>query len=210
MSMVRLLLIRHCESTWNSQGRIQGQQDPPLSAEGEAQAQAVAARLSSESLGGVYCSDLARGYDTARAIAAPHDAVAVRDADLRERGYGDWEGRRLADLMADKAAWEQHRRDPHWAPPGAEDGPALFRRTQAALRRIVHRHEGQTVAVVMHGGGLRMYFCHLFDLPLERYWQVTVGHAGLSIVEWRGTLPTLILWNDTHHLTGIPAASTIY
>ena len=208
--MVRLLLVRHCQSTWNSQGRIQGQQDPPLSVEGQAQAQALADRLAGESLGGLYCSDLARSYDTARAIGARHDATAVRDADLRERGYGAWEGRRLSDLMANTADWEQHRHDPEWAPAGAEDGPALYRRTQAALRRIVHRHEGETVAVVMHGGGMRMYFCHLFDLPLERYWQVTVGHASLSIVDWSDTLPTLIVWNDTHHLTGIPAASTIY
>ena len=208
--MVRLLLVRHCQSTWNSQGRIQGQQDPPLSVEGQAQAQAVAERLAGESLGGLYCSDLARSYDTARAIGARHDATAVRDADLRERGYGAWEGRRLSDLMANTADWEQHRHDPQWAPAGAEDGPALYRRTQAALRRIVHRHEGETVAVVMHGGGMRMYFCHLFDLPLERYWQVTVGHASLSVVDWHDTLPTLIVWNDTHHLTGIPAASTIY
>ncbi len=208
--MVRLLLVRHCQSTWNSQGRIQGQQDPPLSVEGQAQAQALAERLAGESLGGLYCSDLARSYDTARVIGARHDATAVRDADLRERGYGAWEGRRLSELMANTADWEKHRHDPEWAPAGAEDGPALYRRTQAALRRIVHRHEGETVAVVMHGGGMRMYFCHLFDLPLERYWQVTVGHASLSIVDWSDTLPTLIVWNDTHHLTGIPAASTIY
>ena len=52
--MVRLLLIRHCQSTWNSQGRIQGQQDPPLSTEGEAQAQAIAERLRAESLGAMY------------------------------------------------------------------------------------------------------------------------------------------------------------
>ena len=208
--MVRLLLVRHCQSTWNSQGRIQGQQDPPLSVEGQAQAQALAERLAGEALGGLYCSDLARSYDTARVIGARHDATAVRDADLRERGYGAWEGRRLSQLMANAADWEKHRHDPQWAPAGAEDGPALYRRTQAALRRIVHRHEGETVAVVMHGGGMRMYFCHLFDLPLERYWQVTVGHASLSIVDWSDTLPTLIVWNDTHHLTGIPAASTIY
>ena len=74
--------------------------------------------------------------------------------------------------MANAAEWEQHRHDPDWAPAGAENGPDLYRRTQAAMRRIVHRHEGLTVAVVMHGGGLRMYFCHLFGLSLEHYWQV--------------------------------------
>lgn len=148
--MVRLLLIRHCQSTWNSQGRIQGQQDPPLSHEGIKQAQGLGERLRGESLAGIYCSDLARGYATAQAIAAAHDMPPVRDSDLRERGYGAWEGRRLADLMADTAEWERHRHDPQWAPAGAENGPELYRRTQAALRRIVHRHEAETVAVVMH------------------------------------------------------------
>ena len=208
--MVRLLLVRHCQSTWNSQGRIQGQQDPPLSDEGQSQARALRERLHGESLSGIYCSDLARSYDTARAIATPHNLISVRDSDLRERGYGIWEGQRLDDLMANTAEWEQHRHDPDWAPAGAENGPELYRRTQAAMRRIVHRHEDQTVAVVMHGGGLRMYFCHLFGLSLEHYWQVSIAHASLSIVDWHNNLPTLILWNDTHHLTGIPSTSTIY
>jgi broad specificity phosphatase PhoE len=208
--MVRLLLVRHCQSTWNSQGRIQGQQDPPLSDEGQSQARALRERLHDETLSGIYCSDLARSYDTARAIATPHNAISVRDSDLRERGYGAWEGQRLDDLMASTAEWEQHRHDPDWAPAGAENGPDLYRRTQAAMRRIVHRHEDQTVAVVMHGGGLRMYFCHLFGLSLEHYWQVSIAHASLSIVDWQDNLPTLILWNDTHHLTGIPSTSTIY
>lgn len=208
--MVRLLLVRHCQSTWNSQGLIQGQQDPPLSPEGEAQARAIAERLGTESLGALYCSDLARSYDTAQAIGALHDLDAVRDCDLRERGYGSWEGQRLSDLMANTAVWEQHRHNPDWATAGAENGPALYQRTQAALRRIVHRHEGETVAVVMHGGGLRMYFCHLFDLALDHYWQVNVAHASLSIVDWHETVPTLILWNDSHHVSSIPAASTIY
>ena len=207
---MRLLLVRHCQSTWNSQGRIQGQQDPPLSDEGLSQARALGERLSGESLAGIYSSDLARSYDTAQAIAASHDLIVARDCDLRERGYGVWEGQELSLLMANAAEWQQHRHNPKWAPQGAENGPQLFQRTQAALRRIVHRHEGETAVVVMHGGGLRMYFCHLFGLSLEHYWQVTVGHASLSIVEWEETQPTLILWNDTHHLTGIPAASTIY
>lgn len=134
----------------------------------------------------------------------------MRDPDLRERGYGAWEGRRLADLMANATEWERHRHDPHWAPEGAENGTELSQRTQAALRRIVHRHGEETVAVVMHGGGLRMYFCHLFGLSLEHYWQVSIDHASLSIVDWQETSPTLVLWNDTHHLSGVPAASTIY
>jgi broad specificity phosphatase PhoE len=208
--MVRLLLARHCQSTWNGKGLIQGQKDPPLSAEGEAQARALGERLQSETLGGLYCSDLARGYQTAQAIGACHDLIAVRDADLRERGYGAWEGQPLADLMANTVEWEKHRRDPDWAPVGAENGPALYQRTQAALRRIVHRHEGQTVAVVMHGGGLRMYFCHVFGLSLEHYWQVTVSHAGLSIVDWQDNEATLIAWNDSHHVSGLAATSTIY
>lgn len=208
--MVRLLLVRHCQSTWNSEGRIQGQQDPPLSNAGKTQARALAERLNGETLAGVYSSDLARSHDTAQAIAAKHDKIVARDSDLRERGYGIWEGQELAKLMAISAEWEQHRHNPMWAPTGAENGPELYQRTQAALRRIVHRHEGETVVVVMHGGGLRMYFCHLFGLSLEHYWQVTVGHASLSIVDWEGTVPTLVLWNDTHHLTGIPTASTIY
>ncbi len=208
--MVRLFLIRHCQSTWNDDGRIQGQQDPPLSVAGREQAQALGRRLRGEPLAAVYCSDLSRGYQTGKAIAAPHGQTPVQDTDLRERRYGVWEGQPLTGLMADTAAWERHQHDPAWAPKGAENGPELYRRTQAALERIVRRHEGDTVAVVMHGGGMRMYFCCLFGLSLEHYWQVTVSHGSISVIDWQAVLPTLIQWNDTHHLTVAPGASTIY
>ena len=125
--MVRLLLVRHCQSTWNSQGRIQGQQDPPLSAEGEAQARAIGERLGEESLGAIYCSDLARSYITACAIGELHELLVVRDRDLRERGYGCWEGQRLVDLMANTADWDQHCSNPKWAPARSRGRPRALR-----------------------------------------------------------------------------------
>src|SRR5690242_596043 len=89
----RLLLVRHGESTWNADGRIQGQLDPPLSERGVAQAREVAERFAGHRLAGLYSSDLARTWQTAVAIGAVVGIDPVPEPGLREIALGEWEGK---------------------------------------------------------------------------------------------------------------------
>ena len=164
-----LVLVRHGETTWNVEGRLQGQQlpGPSLSERGKEQARAMAQALSS--VGGMsacYCSDLARAVETAEAIAAaaataPSPLLEVRQLPaLRERDVGRLlEGVRRADAaQAAPQAFDALRRSAREPslelPGGGESINALAARVGAALLGIARAHPGERVVVVSHGGAI--------------------------------------------------------
>ena len=155
----RLLIVRHGESEWNRQGRWQGWEDSALTAEGEAQARQRGAEL--EAAGhrfvAVYTSDLMRAARTADLLAAALDVPApVRDAQLRERFGGEWQGRTSEEIDAGwpgaRAAW---RRGDLAAPPGGETDDVVLGRVRTALARIDEASPAGSVLVVTHHGVVR-------------------------------------------------------
>ena len=157
--MRRLLIVRHGESEWNRQGRWQGWEDIALTAEGEAQARRRGAEL--EAAGhrfvAVYTSDLVRAARTADVLAAALDVPSVvRDAELRERFGGAWQGRTREEIDAgwpgERAAW---RRGALAAPPGGETDAAVLERVRTALARLDAASAPGAVLVVTHHGVVR-------------------------------------------------------
>jgi broad specificity phosphatase PhoE len=137
-----LLLVRHGETDWNAEGRLQGHTDRPLSDYGRRQAQQLAAELDGEELVAIYSSDLARARETAEIVGRRLGLPTVFDPDLREKDWGTWEGltaaeRDRVELVGEST--EAHRD-----------------RILDALRRISERHPGDgCVLVVTHGGSMR-------------------------------------------------------
>jgi broad specificity phosphatase PhoE len=136
-----LLLVRHGETDWNAEGRLQGHTDTPLNELGRRQARALAEELAGDGIEAVYSSDLARARETAEIVGARLGLPVALEPDLRERDWGTWEGltgaeRERVELVAE--ATEEHRE-----------------RTLHALRAIASRHAGGRVLVVTHGGSLR-------------------------------------------------------
>src|ERR1700687_1956837 len=131
--MSRVILVRHGESVLNQQQCYSGQQDTPLTPLGEAQHTKLRARLASEALGRVVCSDLARCRTLAAPIAADHGLAAEPLADLREAGFGVWEGLTYDAAMArDRQAMVAFNRDQvDCAPPGGESLAALAARVRS-------------------------------------------------------------------------------
>jgi broad specificity phosphatase PhoE len=147
----RLLLVRHGESTWNAEGRWQGQADPPLSAAGERQARAATAPLDGLDLDGVWSSDLARAARTA-AILAGSDRPVHLEPGLRERDVGAWAGLTRDELDATHPGWSSDG----WRPDGWEDDDALAARCRPALDEVAASlGDGGTALVVSHGGVIR-------------------------------------------------------
>jgi broad specificity phosphatase PhoE len=140
--VTELLLVRHGETDWNADGRLQGQTDRPLSDFGRRQAQQLAEELADEKLEAIYASDLARARVTAEIVAARLGLPVLVDADLREKDWGNWEG--LTSVERDRVEFvgestEEHRE-----------------RILRALRRIADCHpDGGRVLVVTHGGSVR-------------------------------------------------------
>ncbi len=140
--MTTLLLVRHGETDWNAEGRLQGQTDRPLSDYGRRQAQQLAGGLESEEVEAIYSSDLARARETAEIVGERLGLTVELDPDLREKDWGTWEG--LTALERDRVEFVGESTEEHQE------------RILRALRRISERHPGERrVLVVTHGGSMR-------------------------------------------------------
>jgi alpha-ribazole phosphatase len=201
----RILLVRHGETTWNQQSRLQGQVDTPLSVRGEQQAARLGERLAKEEIDAVYASDLERAWRTAEIAVASRGLAVQRSPVWRELGFGDWEGLTYDDVVRrDPELARRRLADPaHVAPPGGENLNDLAQRLMPAAARLRDAHEGQTVLLVTHGGPLRVLACVLLGLDLNRAWRFEATNCGLSSVRWYEWAPVIELWNDTLHLADL-------
>lgn len=153
-----ILLIRHGETQAAVRGEmfpmVDGQGDPPLRAEGEAQALAVAERLKTEPIAAIYVTTMQRTHQTARPLAAALGHAPRIEPDLREVFLGDWDGGEYRfRAAANDPAFVRAREREEWGEiPGAETTAALHKRVSLGLGRIAAAHADQMVAVVVHGG----------------------------------------------------------
>lgn len=200
---LRVFLVRHGQTLWNAEGRMQGSSDVPLSPLGHLQADAVAARLSSETLAAVYSSDLSRAAQTAQRIADRHGLNVVQTDLLRETCLGDWEGLTDEQIIAAGAreALANYRRDPvSFRPPGSEPVDKVGARIYQAMAAVSADHPGQAVAIVGHGGSLRALFCQALGAPLRCMFGIRMDNASLSLIEHGPTRSFVHFINDTGHL----------
>lgn len=205
MESTLILAIRHGETAWNREGRLQGHLDLPLNALGERQARRLGEAMAEQPLDAIYASDLDRAHVTARHLAAPHGLPVTLDARLRERGFGAYEGRLWAEIEAEapEAALRWRRRDPDFAPPGGESLTVFSARCIAAVTELAVAHPGQTIAVVAHGGVMDCLYraATRLDLQAPRSW--VLGNASVNRLLFSPQGFTLVGWNDDQHLQGL-------
>lgn len=200
----RILAIRHGETAWNVDTRVQGHLDLPLNDTGRWQATRMAAALADEGIEVIYTSDLWRAHDTAQALAEVIGLAPIPDAGLRERCFGHFEGLTFAEIGArwpeDARRWM--RRDPAFGPTGGERLVDFYARIEATATRLVAAHPGQTVALVAHGGVMDCLYRAALRLALDapRTWQL--GNASINRLLYTPGGFTLVGWNDTSHLDG--------
>lgn len=201
----RLCLVRHGETAWNTERRLQGHIDIPLNDNGLAQAEATARSLSGHAFAALYSSDLQRARQTAAAITRRHGLDAAHDARLRERHYGFFQG--LTYDEAERRHPEFYRRfkarDPALAfPECGESLGAFAARVRAALDDIVGRHVGETVLVVTHGGVLDIAHRIVAAKPLDSVRDFAIPNAALNWIEHEAGRWRLLAWADERHLEG--------
>lgn len=205
--MTHLYIIRHARSTWNAEGRVQGQANPPLDEVGRRQAQAVAARLRPESFEALYSSPLARARETAEAIAALRRLTVQYDDRLMEWHMGEWSGLAGTDIEAWRAAHpdRNHRVD---GPPGGESRPALVARAAAVFADILAAHSGDQskVAVVSHGGLFSAYVAHLLNLTPESTVSFHSNNTAISHIRLHDGRVAILALNDDRHLDSLVIA----
>jgi len=203
MEATRIIAVRHGETPWNVDARIQGQLDIQLNDNGRWQARRVGRALSSEQIAAVYSSDLGRAHETARAIGDASGLPVVPHPGLRERRFGLFEGKTFDEIHQ---TWPDHalswkKRIPEWAPPeGGESLLQLRERVSRTVSDLASRHRGEQIAVVAHGGVLDALYRIATgqDVDSPRTWQLPNG--AINRLLWTPEGFTLVGWSDTQHL----------
>ena len=195
----RLCLVRHGETAWNAEGRVQGQLDIALSEAGLAQARCIAAALPEERFSALYASDLERVRQTAEPVAAKLGLGMRLDSRLRERHYGIFQGLTYAEAKAtlpeDYARFKA--KDPDFAFRDGETLRAFFSRAIECLTEIEQRHPGEEVLVFTHGGVLEMAYRHATGCGLSTPRTFELPNAAFNWIEnWK-----VLGWADCDHLS---------
>jgi len=201
-----ILLIRHGETAWNAVRRLQGHIDIDLNQEGQRQAAATARALAGEKLDAIISSDLKRALQTAEAIAAHHHVPLHVDPDLRERGYGAFEGLLYTEIAErypeDFAAWQARHVEavmPH-GERKAESFRQFYERSIAALASWAGKHPGQAIAVVAHGGVLECAYRAATGMSLDRPRDFQVKNASINRFTFEHGKLLLSQWGEVAHL----------
>lgn len=203
MDATRLIVVRHGETAWNVDTRIQGHLDIPLNATGLWQARQLGDALAGEAISAIYTSDLLRARRTAQAVADTTGAALVDEPGLRERAFGSFQGRTFAEVETEhpEQARRWRQRDPDYAPDGGESLRVLRERVVDTTHRLAARHPGELVLLVTHGGVLDVLYraATRQDIQAPRTWQL--GNAAINRLLWtHGHGLSLVGWADTQHL----------
>ena len=201
--MSRWLIVRHAETLWNLEGRVQGQTDISLSKEGFRQAEALRTRLALlPDIHAAYSSDLKRSIETARTILRGRDLSHSLSPELREFSHGRWEGMTHQEAEeADPILYAEmlKRPDDYTSLGGENIRDVIARVSSFVLRLKTAQPTDETLLIVGHGGSLRVLFTVLLELPSPAARLFSLDSASLSVVDCYPDNPVLRLLNDTSH-----------
>lgn len=196
-----LALVRH--AVIGDTGKVLSGRTPglDLSEEGRAQAKAAGERLAAFPVTAVYASPIERTTQTAEAVAEPHDLSVEPLEGVVEGDYGDWMGRKLADL-AKEDLWKVVQRTPSQMRfPGGESIPEMQARVVQALDDVVDRHRGEVAVVVSHFDPIKAAVAHYLGLALDLYQRIVVGPASVTMFAFPPAgAPVLLTLNNTEAL----------
>jgi len=201
----RVILIRHGETDWNVEGRIQGHLPIPLNERGLAQAEAVAARLETVPFAALYSSDLLRARQTAEAVGRGCGHEVRTDPRLREWDLGILSGlmRTVAEELHPEAFGIFRNRIVGEPVPGGESIRARFERVTEAVQDIASAHPGETAVAVTHGGPLGDCYRRAVGAHLESKMKIDLFNAGINVVQVEGATWHLESWGAVDHLEEI-------
>lgn len=213
MEATRIIAVRHGETAWNVDARIQGQRDIGLNDTGRWQARRLGEVLADEEITAVYSSDLGRAHQTAQSISEAKGIPVIADEGLRERSFGIFEGMTFDEIHQ---TWPDHannwrKRIPDWQPPeGGESLLELRERVTRTMRELAARHPGEQIVIVAHGGVLDALYRVATgqEVNSPRTWELPNG--AINRLLWTPEGFTLVGWSDTQHLDDGAADETSF
>jgi len=194
--MTSIIVVRHGETVWNTEGRMQGHADSELTEKGQSQAQAVAKRLKEESFSQIYSSDLGRAFNTAQTIADEVNHTVATDQRIREKSFGDLQGMTVAE--------QQEARLTHGDElDSGESLTAFSKRVMNFFHEIATKHNGETVLVVTHGGVLSLLLRLCLGLKQESPRKFRLPNAAINTIDNVNGEWIIGMIGDTHHLEDV-------
>lgn len=202
----RFILLRHGETHWNLEARIQGQHDSTLTAAGLAQAESLGERMAGERFDLLVASDLGRAVRTAQAISRRTGHPILEDARLRERHFGVCQGLTYGEVdhQYPDVFSSVREVDPDFAVPEGESRRQFHDRVRDAFESLAREHDGRRLAVVSHGGVLAMLYRVIHGIPIGTPHPIPIRNASYNAVAWDGRWH-VEAWGDTLHLPAGPA-----
>jgi alpha-ribazole phosphatase len=191
----KIYLIRHGETADGEERRYNGHRDVPLSDRGIDQIMRISGFLRNAGLQAVYTSDLNRALKSAEIIGRAHGVRPVIEEGLKEYSFGEWEGMTFSEIekiYPDAfSAWAAN--PVKFSPVGGESTEDVRKRAVRAFETIITRHQGETIALVTHGGINRIILCELLGMPLENLFRIEQNFAAINIIEmWDYPVVTLL------------------
>jgi len=202
---LRLFLIRHGETDWNREGKVQGFCDVELNGLGLRQAEAIASSLRGEDVRAVYSSTLKRALETARLIAKVHGLSVTTDDRLKELNQGVLEGLTSERMWAEyESLLKRWREEPATLRmPGGESMQELQDRCWDFVQALVQKHLDETVVIVAHGFAIRAILCKIIGLDLNNFRRLRQSLGARNLVEFGERGWVLVSMNETWHLKSV-------
>jgi len=200
--LVKLILVRHGQTLWNREKRVQGVSDIALSNRGMAQVDNLARSLRNEKIDTIISSPLTRAVQTAEAINYYHNLPIEYEEDLMELNMGDFEGMAFQEMITNHGdLLERWVRDPSsLVIPGGESLVELQERAWGVVERVVGKSE--TTLLAAHNFTIMTILCKIKEIDLSYIRQVHVDVASKTLVEFKNGVGKVVSYNDIVHLAG--------
>ncbi|MGE5676975.1 MAG: histidine phosphatase family protein [Pseudomonadota bacterium] len=200
---MKLYITRHGETEWNLEGRMQGWQNSDLTEKGVENAKRLGKRLKDIEFDCIYCSPLGRAVDTAEYIMGDKKTKIIYKENLKEMGFGCWEGRDNAEVVS-LYPEQKHNfwHKPHlYVPVDGESYQELIERVAAVLKEITEDKTSQNVLVVTHAAVIKALYSIIKSIPLEGFWgEPYMYDTCLTVLEVKDGEISCLLEADISHL----------
>ena len=202
--MLRLYMMRHGETVWNTERRYQGMTDIELSQTGIKQAECAAKRFENIEIDKIYCSPLKRAMATAKPIAEAKKLDIIPEENFREIYFGEWEGMTVPELKAKYGdTYMNFIKNPHlYDFPGEGNISNVINRLKPSLDRIIENESGN-ILIVSHGGIIRLMIMYIMGLDNSWFTKMWINKTAISIIEIKDDRRLMLTVNDSAHLSDI-------
>ena len=183
--MAELVLVRHGETEWDREGRLQGTLDIPLNNIGKGEAERISRELSVLKISGIYSSPVAASYSTACEVAMPHKLKVRKMGEFSELNHGIWQGLLLKVIKKrykrQYSAWKSSPTSGH--PPKGESLSDACDRAVRAVHKIIDKHGDGNICVVSHDVIISVLKCYFNNVDLDKIWEFVPGKARWEVIE---------------------------